>query len=123
MSNLYGIDSVISCRANLDELLKWNREAQDCPTKETIAGITSRLQCLYKKGNTEKAQDRMSEIERAFFWPAIQEAYVKRPDLKKSSTWNAGLSDVEYYLHHYRRLLDLSTAGYNVLESSSATRK
>jgi hypothetical protein len=56
----------------------------------------------------------MSEIERAFFWPAIQEAYVKRPDLKKSSTWNEGLSDIERYLHHYRRLLDQSAAGTNV---------
>ena len=114
MSNLYGIDSVIWCRANLDELLKWNREAQGCPTKNTITGITSRLECLYKKGNTEKAQDRMSEIERAFFWPAIHEAYVKRPNLKKSSTWNEGLSDIEFYLSHYRRLLDQTTVGTNV---------
>ena len=111
MSSLYGIDSVIWCRAHLDELLKWSREAKDCPTKETITGITSRLKCFYKKGNTEKAQSQMSEIERAFFWPAIQEAYVKSPDLKKSSTWNEGLSDIEHYLHHYRRLLDQSTAG------------
>ena len=114
MSSLYGINSVIWCRANLDELLKWNREAKDCPTKETITGITSRLKCFYKKGNTEKAQSQMSEIERAFFWPAIQEAYVKSPDLKKSSTWNEGLSDIERYLHHYRRLLDQSTAGTSV---------
>ena len=114
MSNLNGIDSVIWCRANLDELLKWNREAQGCPTKDTITGITSRLECLYKKGNTEKAQDRMSEIERAFFWPAIHEAYLKRPNLKRSSTWNEGLSDIEFYLSHYRRLLDQTTVGTNV---------
>jgi len=114
MSSPYGIDSVIWCRAHLDELLKWSREAKGCPTKETITGITSRLKCFYKKGNTEKAQSQMSEIERAFFWPAIQEAYVKSPDLKKSSTWSEGLSDIERYLHHYRRLLDQSTAGTSV---------
>ena len=114
MSNLYGIDSVIWCRANLDELLKWNREAQDCPTKDTITGIIFRLKCLYKKGNAEKAQDRMSKIERAFFWPAIQKAYVKRPNLRESSTWNEGLSDIEYYLRYYRRLLDQTTIATNV---------
>jgi hypothetical protein len=114
MSNLYGIDSVIWCRANLDELLKWNREAQDCPTEDTITGIIVRLKCVYKKGNAEKAQDRMSEIERAFFWPAIQKAYAKRPNLRKSSTWNEGLSDIEYYLRYYRRLLDQTTIATNV---------
>ena len=111
MPNLYGIDSVIWCRANLDDLLRWNREAQGCPTKDTITDITSRLSCLYKKGNTEEAQYRMSEIERAFFWPAIQEAYAKRPNPRKSSTWNEGLSDIEDCLRHYRRLLDQTMVG------------
>lgn len=114
MSNLYGIDSVIWCRANLDELLKWNREAQECPSEGTITVITSRLKCLYKKGNTQRAQDQMSEIERAFFWPAIQEAYVKQPSLKKSSTWREGLSEIEYYLRYYRKLLDQIKVGTKV---------
>jgi len=114
MSNLYGIDSIIWCRANLDELLKCIREAQDYPTKETITAVTSRLKCLYKKGNTEKAQDRMSEIERAFFWPAIQEAYAKRPNLKESSTWKEGLSEIEYYLRYYRRQIDQTAVGSNI---------
>lgn len=102
MSNVYGITSEAECRARIDELLLRNQEAQRAPFGEEVKVITSRLTDLYKKGNTTRAQELMSPIESAYFWPAIQEAHARRPLLNKRDTWVEGLNDIEDTLKYHR---------------------
>jgi len=44
----------------------------------------------------------MSEVETQYFWPAIQEAYVRAPNLGSRKTWVDGLWEVEHSLLYYR---------------------
>lgn len=100
--NLYGIETDADCRRKLDELLELNRAAQEQPNKETVSVIKSRLKECYQKGKTGKGEAQMSAVERAFFWPAVSEAYVNSPNLNSRHAWQEGLSDIDYYLKYYR---------------------
>lgn len=102
MANLFGIESEVRCRVHIDDLLKVNRKAQDCLCKVCVKNITSRLRDLYKRGNSQQGQSKMSWIEQSHFWPAIQESYVKRPLPNDESTWDEGLRDIEFYLKRFR---------------------
>jgi len=101
MASLYGIESEQDCRNEIDKLLQEPALHGDV-NKETIAALKSRLKEYYKKGSGDKAQRQMSKVERAFFWPAIQDAYVHAPNLNSRSTWPGGLYDIDDYLRHHR---------------------
>jgi len=100
--SLWGVQTESECRAKIDAFLERHRVAEQTPTKDTIKDLNNELAAYCKQGDTNKGTNKMSKIERAFFWPAIQEAYVKRPKLNDRSTWGPGLSDIEYSLLYYR---------------------
>ena len=102
MANLYGIESEDLCRARIDGLLEMARRAEKAMDKQNISALRSRLETYYDEGNTQTARDQMSPIERAFFWPAVREAYVKAPNLASPTTWLEGLYDVASSLRYYR---------------------
>jgi hypothetical protein len=89
MTSLYGITTEDACLAEMDEILELNQRAMLTLRKETVEAVNSRLADCYSKGDSVRRQEQMSPIEKAFFWPAVQEAYVKRPKfprvLKSSS--------------------------------------
>jgi predicted transcriptional regulator len=98
MASLYGIESEDDCRKKIDELLELHRRAEKAMNKESIAALKSQLKDYY-----ERADDsRMSAVERACFWPAIQEAYVRSPNLARPQTWRDGLYEIELNLRYYR---------------------
>jgi hypothetical protein len=70
--------------------------------KEKIYALSSRLEFYFGKGNTPTGRRRMSGVEKAFFWPAVREAYVMGPNLASPATWLEGLFDVASSLRYYR---------------------
>ena len=100
--SLYGIKSEDDCRAKIDELLQLVAIAEQAMNKETVRAIKDRLAEYRKAGNTSEAERRMSSVERAYFWPAINETYVRAPNLNARKTWREGLSEMRLNLS-YRR--------------------
>jgi hypothetical protein len=105
MSNLYGIESEADCRAKIDELLEMCLRARQAMNKETMAVLKGRLKECYKMGDGNRRSDRMSRFESTYFWPAVQDAYLKAPKLHARMTWQDGLDQIEFYLRHYRQML------------------
>ena len=68
----------------------------------TIAALKASLKEYYKLGNSQTGKDHMSKIEKHFFWPAIQEAYVRSPKLNSPKTWPSGLSEIRRNITYYR---------------------
>ncbi len=99
--NLYGIDREDDCRKKIDEMLELHYEAEQTMDKEAIGVLKARLQQYYEKRNS-KSEAEMSDVERVYFWPAIQESYVKAPNPDSRNTWQLGLRDVKLYLTNYR---------------------
>ena len=102
--SVYGINTAEDCKRKIGELLELNRLAEETTNKETVARIKTPLHHYYKQG--EYKDDAMSGIEKAFFFPAIQESYVKAPNISSRGTWKTGLADIEFYLTYYLRRLD-----------------
>ena len=102
MPNLYGIESAADCRKKMDELLELHRQAEQMMNTGTITAMKSTLKEYYKLGHSETGMDQMSKIERQFFWPAIQRAYVGSPNLNSPKTWGSGLSEIRLNLTYYR---------------------
>jgi hypothetical protein len=76
--------------------------ADKAVNKENLSALKSRLKDYYDEGNAETRRDRMSQIESAFFWPAVQKAYVRSPNLNSKRTWREGLGEVEGEPHYWR---------------------
>jgi hypothetical protein len=102
MANLYGIDSEDACRKKIDELLEMTRRTEKAMDREEISVLKSHLEKYHREGTLEKGRDRMSRVERSFFWPAVREAYVKAPNPASQATWLQGLFDVASSLRYYR---------------------
>jgi hypothetical protein len=102
--SVYGIRTAKDCKRTLEELLALNRIAKEAMNRETIGRIRNALRDYYKHGDNK--EDAMSQVEKAFFFSAIHESYVKAPALNSPKTWNQGLDDIEDYLTYYLRLLD-----------------
>ena len=98
--SLFGIESEDDCRRELDALLEVHERANRAKSKETIAALKSQLAGYYEKG--KRGGRHMSEVETQYFWPAIQEAYVRAPNLGSRKTWVDGLWEVEHSLLYYR---------------------
>jgi hypothetical protein len=101
--SLYGIYTEQDCKTKFDELLALNRVAQETMTKKNVAAIKTALHDYYKQGEHKDAT--MTGIEKAFFFPAIQESFVKSPSLNSRATWQTGLQDIEFYLTYYLKQL------------------
>jgi chromatin segregation and condensation protein Rec8/ScpA/Scc1 (kleisin family) len=102
MSSLYGIESEDDCREKMDELLALCARAEEAKTKEAVQSLIARLGEYHKAGNANERERRMSEIERAYFWPAIAEAHAYRPNLNHRSKWSEGLAEVRWKLESNR---------------------
>jgi hypothetical protein len=102
--SVYGIYTSEDCKKKFNELLALNRLAEETTNKETVGRIKNPLHNYYKQGDNK--DDAMSEVEKAFFFPAIHESYVKAPNINSRETWETGLADVEFYLTYYLRQLD-----------------
>jgi hypothetical protein len=102
MANLYGIESEDLCRATIDGLLEMARRAEKAMDQQKISTLRSRLETYYAQGNSQQGRDQMSDVESAFFWPAVREAYVKAPNLASPTTWLEGLYDMASSLRYYR---------------------
>jgi len=105
--SVYGIHTADDCKRALEELLALNRLAEETTNKETVGRIKNALHNYYKQGDNK--DDAMSEFEKAFFFPAIHESYVKAPNVNSKETWKTGLANVEFYLTYYLRQLDAPT--------------
>jgi hypothetical protein len=101
MANLYGIETEQDCRDDIDELLQ-SPALRGTVNMETVSALKNLLKEYYNKGNSAKRKDQMSKVEGAFFWPAIQDAYVRAPNLAAQSTWSGGLYDINGYLRYHR---------------------
>jgi len=99
--SLYGIESDEDCRNKIDEILR-SPAFHGTVNKETVSALKSVLSAYYRSGDSEKGQRKMSRVESAFFWPAIQEAYVRAPKLSSPSSWKDGVAEIEMDLK-YRR--------------------
>lgn len=101
MASLYGIETEQDCRNEIDELLRapaLNGNAN----KETTAALKSCLADLHKQANSARGQRQMSEVERRYFWPAIEEAHANAPNVNSQRTWQEGLDEIELNLKYYR---------------------
>jgi len=58
--------------------------------KDDISLAMSHLDDYFKRGNAEKYKEKMSKVERDFFWPSIQEAHALKPHLNSRKTWPSG---------------------------------
>ncbi len=96
--SLYGIESEADCREKIDELLELHARAERTMNKESIRIIKDRLAGYRKAGNTNEGKRRMSSVEERWFWPAINEAYVKAPNLNAPKTWKEGLYEIHLNL-------------------------
>jgi hypothetical protein len=99
--SLHGIESEDDCRAAIDELLRSHARAEGSMNKDRIATLKGRLQEFYKKGDTNEGKRLMSKAENQYFWPAIQEAYVKAPKINSPRTWRDGLYEISLNLRFY----------------------
>lgn len=100
--SLFGIESEDDCRRKFDELLELHARAERAMDKETIAALKSQLKNYYRQGDTSVGRQKMSRVEAQYFWPAIQDAYVRAPRLSSRKTWNDGLYDIEHALRFLR---------------------
>ena len=89
---LFGIESENDCTEKIDELLELHAQAEKARTKETVRAVKSALEQYCRKGNSAKGKTKMSEVEARFFWPAIQEVYVKAPNLNDPRLYEIQLS-------------------------------
>jgi hypothetical protein len=105
MSNLYGIESEADCRQKMDELLEMCLHARQAMNREAMGVLKDRLKKYYKTGDGNRRNNRMSNIERTFFWPAIQGAYLNAPSLIAHRTWQAGLAKIESELLYWKQML------------------
>jgi len=102
MGSLYGIETRPECREKIDKLLEMFDQAQQSMDEQTIKDLKDSLKKYYDKGKTAEGKVQMSHVETAYFWPAIDEAYVRAPNLAKRNTWQEGLSEIELNLRHFR---------------------
>jgi len=100
--SLFGIESEDDCREKLDALLELHERANRATSKETIAALKSHLEDYYRKGATDRGRQQMSPIEAQYFWPAVEEAYVRAPRLSSRQTWTEGLWEIEHSLRYHR---------------------
>ena len=98
MASLWGIETEDDCRKKIDELLELHSVAEREMTKEALAILKSRLKEYYKQVDSR----RMSRVEGQWFWPAIQSACVKGPNLGSRRTWPVGLYQIEAELRYHR---------------------
>jgi hypothetical protein len=75
--SVYGIYTAEDCKKKFSELLALNRLAEETTNKETVGGIKNPLHNYYKQGDNK--DDAMSDIEKAFFFPAIHETLCQGP--------------------------------------------
>jgi hypothetical protein len=105
--SLYGIETEADCRKAIDELLVMVDRAEEAlkigsiTARHGIEVLKSRLKELFKK-NKHSSGPGMSAVEVAYFWPAIQDAYVNAPKLSSPKTWPEGMEEIRMNLH-YRR--------------------
>lgn len=104
--SLYGIETEEDCRAKIGELLELQDRAAQAKgkdaTRRATSDLNSRLAEYHKTAGATKRESCMSAVERAYFWPAIQEAYAFRANLARPATWSAGLDEVRWKLEKHR---------------------
>jgi hypothetical protein len=99
---LYGIETETQCRERIDKLLEITHRAQKAIRKETVSVLIAALSEYRKLGNTIKGQEKLSDVERAYFWHAIDEAHAFRPNLAHPAEWREKLEEVEWKLKKNR---------------------
>jgi len=105
--SLWGVESKDDCRREIDKLLAMVDRAEkrlqvnSITARPAVEELKSHLKDLYDKYN-HTAEPQMSPVEHAWFWPAIQDAYVIAPNLSSPKTWAEGLEAVRTNLR-YRR--------------------
>jgi hypothetical protein len=65
--------------------------------KVAVEDLKRRVTELFKK-NKHGSGPRMSPIEEACFWPAIQHAYIQLPKISSPKSWAARVSKVKISL-------------------------
>ncbi len=105
-ASVYGIFTEEDCKEALEQLLVLNAKAQETPNRETVGQLKIVLHDHYEQGNGTNVA--MSAVERAVFFPAIHDSYVKAPAIDLPKTWKQGLNDIEFYLRYYLRSLSES---------------
>ena len=100
--SLFGIESEDDCRREIDALLVLHARAKEEMSDEAVAAIKSALRECYDQGKTVRGTRQMSQVEEQYFWPAIQEAYTRAPNLNSRRTWNDGLWEIEHSLTWHR---------------------
>jgi hypothetical protein len=104
---LYGIETEDDCSKAIDELIGMADAAQEAleiaspAARRTVADLNFRLKELFKK-NKRRLGPAMSPVERAYFWPAIQKAYVSAPKLSSPKTWPTGVAEIKINLYSQR---------------------
>jgi len=80
--SVYGIDTEEECRKAIDELLAMVDRAEEAlkigskKQKHDVAALNSCLKGLFNS-NRHTYGPGMSEVEVAYFWPAVQDAYIR----------------------------------------------
>jgi ElaB/YqjD/DUF883 family membrane-anchored ribosome-binding protein len=106
--SLWGVESKDDCRREIDRLLAMVDSALECvraksmTARHAVEELKSRLTELLHKKYNYSSEGQMHPVERAYFWPAIAEAYVAAPNLSTPATWDVALEDVRMNLR-YRR--------------------
>jgi hypothetical protein len=105
-ASVYGIITEAHCKKALQDLIALNQTAIARMNKETVGKIKNTLHDLYRQGDNRDAS--MSTIEKAIYFPAIHESFVKAPSLNLPKTWARGLEDIDFYVRYYLRFLEKS---------------
>ena len=100
--SLFGIESEDDCRREIDTLLVLHARAKEEMSKQAVAALKSALAEYYRKGDSLRGTRQMSQVEEQYFWPAIQEAYSRAPNLNNRRKWNEDLWEVKDSLRSHR---------------------
>lgn len=106
--SLYGIETEDECKRAIRELVEMTNTAEEAlrtgsmTAKVAVEDLKLRVTELFKK-NKRSFGPRMSAIEEAYFWPAIQNAYIGLPKISSPKSWVKGVAKVKMslrYGHH-----------------------
>lgn len=80
------------------------RKGQKEKAQELLTNLKEKFKSDYKSRDTKRGEEQMTDVERAFFFPAIHEAYagisIKTNSLP-SPTWVFELYDAQSTIRYY----------------------
>ncbi len=97
------VDDIEQIFALFDER-SFIRKGQKEKAQELLTNLKEKLKNDYKSRDTKRGEEQMTDVERAFFFPAIHEAYAGisiKTNSRPSPTWVFELYDAQNSIRYY----------------------